>query len=140
MTTAIDTNIFVALWDEEEARNPAVRPALEIALGRGSLVVAAPVYSELLSFPSRSEAFLDQFFRETGIFVDWNLNEAVWRTAGLAYQTYAIRRRKHRDPGPRRILADFLIGAHALQNGFPLLTLDDPFYRAKFPRLAVVTV
>ena len=105
---------------------------------RGSLVVAAPVYAELLAFPSRSEAFLDQFFRETGIFVDWNLNEAVSRNAGLAYKAYALRRRKLRDPGPRRILADFVIGAHALRNDFPLLTLDDRIYRAAFPRLAIV--
>jgi predicted nucleic acid-binding protein len=140
MTTAIDTNIFVALWDVNEPLNPAVRPALDAAMGRGSLVVAAPVYSELLGFPSRSEAFLDHFFRETGIFVDWNLNEAVWRAAGHAYQAYAVRRRKHRDPGPRRILADFLIGAHALRSGFPLLTLDDRIYRAAFPRLSIVGI
>ncbi len=140
MTTAIDTNILVALWDEDELRNPTVRPALDVALGRGSLVVAAPVFSELLAYPSRSEAFLDRFFRETGIFVDWNLTEAVWRTAGLAYQAYAVRRRKHRDPGPRRILADFLIGAHALRNDLPLLTLDDRVFRVAFPRLTVVAI
>ena len=63
MMTAIDSNIFVALWDEDEPRNPAVRPALDLALSRGSIVVAAPVYAELLGFPSRSETFLDQFFR-----------------------------------------------------------------------------
>jgi predicted nucleic acid-binding protein len=140
MTTAIDANIFVALWDAEDIRNPAVRPALDAALERGNLVAAAPVYSELLAFPSRSEDFLDHFFRETGIFVDWNLNEAVWRAAGLAYQAYASRRRSHGGQGPRRILADFLIGAHAFRNGFPLLTLDDRIYRAAFPRLVIVRV
>jgi len=140
MTTAIDTNIFVALWDEEDLRNPTVRPALDAALERGSLVVAAPVYSELLAFPSRSEDFLDRFFGQTGILVDWDLNESVWRTAGLAYQAHAARRRKRCDPGPRRILADFLIGAHALKNNFPLITLDDRFYRVAFPRLSIVTL
>jgi predicted nucleic acid-binding protein len=139
MTTAVDTNIFVALWDESEAQKPAARPALDAALRRGSLIVAAPVYSELLAFPSRSESFLDRFFRETGIYVDWNLDEETWKAAGRAYQTYAMRRRTHRGPGPRRILADFLIGAHALRNGFPLLTLDERIYRAAFPRLAIVT-
>ena len=86
MTTAIDTNIFVALWDKDEPLNPAVRPALDLALARGSLVIAGPVYSELLAYPSRSEAFLDQFLGDTAIFVDWNLDKAVWRTAGHAYQ------------------------------------------------------
>jgi predicted nucleic acid-binding protein len=94
----------------------------------------------LLASHLRDEAFVDAFFQETGIFVDWDLKESIWRAGGRVYRSYAVRRRKHRDAGPRRILADFLIGAHALQNGFPLLTLDDRFYRANFSRLAVVTV
>ena len=48
--------------------------------------------------------------------------------------------RKPPDAGPRRILADFLIGAHALEGGHTLLTLDDHLYRKAFPRLAVVRV
>jgi predicted nucleic acid-binding protein len=140
MTTAIDTNVLIALWDGDEALNPLVRPALDAAMERGGLVIAAPVFSELLAYASRSEAFLNRFFEDTGIFVDWNMSEAIWRSAGHAYRAYALRRRKHRDPGPRRILADFLIGAHSLRNGFPLLTLDDRFYRAAFPRLSVVNI
>lgn len=72
--------------------------------------------------------------------MDWNLDEAVWRAAGKAFQHFVARRRKQRDAGPRRILADLLIGAHALQNGFRLLTLDDRIYSAAFPRLAIVTI
>jgi predicted nucleic acid-binding protein len=140
MTTAIDTNILIALWNEDDSLNILARSALDAALGRGSLVIAAPVFAELLAAPSRNEAFLDSFFGETGISVDWKLNEAVWRTAGRAFQLYAARRRKQRGSGQRRILADFLIGAHAVQNGFRLLTLDHHLYRAAFPRLAIVTV
>jgi len=70
--------------------------------------------------------------------VDWSLNEAIWRTAGLAFQQYVTRRRSQPDSRPRRILADFLIGAHALHHGFRLLTLDDRLYRAAFPRLAIL--
>lgn len=140
MTTAIDTNILVALWNEDDALNTLARLALDAALGRGGLVIAAPVFAELLAAPSRNETFLDSFFKETGISVDWNLDEAVWRTAGKAFQHFVARRRKQRDSGPRRILADFLIGAHALQNGFRLLTLDNHIYSAAFPRLAIVTI
>jgi len=117
-----------------------VRPALDAALERGNLVVAAPVYGELLAFPSRSESFLDRFFSDTGIFVDWNVSESVWRAAGRAFQAFAVRRRKHREPGPRRILVDFLIGAHALQNGYSLLTLDERFFHAAFPHLSLMKV
>ncbi len=140
MTTAIDTNIIVALWDKDDTLNSLAQSALDAALGRGNLVLAAAVFAELMAFPGRSEAFLDSFFKETGIAVDWNLHETVWRAAGRAFQTYAARRRRQRDSGPRRILADFLIGAHALQNGYLLLTLDDRLYRAAFPRLRITTV
>lgn len=138
MTTAIDSNIFVAFWDPDDALNSLAQSALNGAWSRGSLAVAAPVYAELLAFPGRSEAFLDSFLRETGVSVDWELDEAVWRTAGRAFQSYAARRRRHRESGPRRILADFLIGAHALRNGYRLLTLDSGLYKTAFPRLNVV--
>jgi predicted nucleic acid-binding protein len=140
MTTAIDTNVLVALWNEDDTLNTLARSALDAALGRGSLVIAAPVFAELLASPSRNEAFVDSFCRETGISIDWKLDEAVWRAAGRAFRTYVGRRKKQRGAGPRRILADFLIGAHALQNGFRLLTLDDGLYRAAFPRLVIVGV
>ena len=140
MTTAIDTNIIVALWDKDDTLNSLAQAALDGALGRGNLVVAAPVFAELMAFPGRSEAFLDSFFKNTSITIDWNLHEAIWRAAGRAFQTYATRRGKPRDSGPRRILADFLIGAHALQNGFRLLTLDDRLYRAAFPRLSIASI
>jgi hypothetical protein len=95
-----------------------------------------------MAAPGRSELFLDSFFRETGINIDWALDESVWRTAGRAFQGYAARRRKQRDAGRRRILvlADFLIGAHALEGGHSLLTLDDHLYRTAFPHLTVVRV
>lgn len=140
MTTAVDTNVLVALWNEDDALNTMARAALDAAFERGGLVIAAPVFAELLALPSRKEAFLDSFFRQTGISVDWDLHEAIWRAAGRAFQAYVARRRKQRELGSRRILADFLIGAHALQNGFGLLTLDDRLYRAAFPRLSIVTL
>jgi predicted nucleic acid-binding protein len=140
MTTVVDTNILVALWDADDVQSAAAQAALDAALDRGKLVIPAPVFSELLALPQRKEAFLDQFLRETGIVVEWRLSEAVWREAGKAFGAYALRRRRQRgistplnpvrQPGPRRILADFLIGVYAAHNGFPLLTLDRGIYRA----------
>jgi len=140
MTTAIDSNILVALWNEDDSLNTLACSALDDAFGRGGLVIAAPVFAELLAAPSRNEAFLDSFCKETGISVDWNLGEAVWRRAGHAFQLYVHRRRKQAGSGQRRILADFLIGAHAVENGFRLLTMDHRLYRAAFPHLPIVTV
>jgi len=140
MTIAIDTNIISAFWNEDDALNRAAQGALEAASGRGMLVISGVVYAELLAAPGRTEAFLDRFCGETGIKVDWELPEKVWREAGRAFQGYAARRRSQRGREPRRILADFLIGAHALVQGYSLLTLDERMYRTAYPRLKIVTV
>jgi len=140
LTSAIDSNIFVALWDADSALHLRAQSVLDAAQRQGNLVIAAPVYAELLSFPRRTESFLDYFLKETSTTVDWELDESDWRTAGRAFQSYAARRRKHRDAGPRRILTDFLVGAHALRRGYRLLTLDDRLYRAAYPRLAIIGV
>ncbi len=103
-------------------------------------MVSAPVFAELLAAPARTEGFLNTFFKDTGISIEFDLDEPIWRVAGRAFQAYAGRRRKQRDPGPRRILADFLIGAHASQRGYRLLTLDEDLYQIAFPSLIVMTV
>lgn len=140
MTTAIDTNVLVALWDKDEAVNSAAQAALDAALRGGRLVIPAPVFAELMACPGRSEVFLDAFLKDTGISVGWDLDEAVWRTAGRAFQRYAARRSKERGSAPRRTLADFLIGAYASERHCHLLTLDDRLYRVSFPDLPITRV
>ena len=140
MTPAIDTNVIVALCDRDSVLSAAAQSSLDSAFRGGNLIVAGPVFSELMAAPGRDEGFLDLFLRDTGIAVDWDLDQATWRSAGRAYQAYAADRRKQRDAAPRRILADFLIGAHALRRGFRLLTLDDRIYRRAFPGLAIARV
>jgi len=71
MTTAIDTNVIVALWDGDPSLSSAAQSALDVALGRGTLTTAATVFAELMAAPGRSESFFDSFFRETGINIDW---------------------------------------------------------------------
>lgn len=139
MTTAVDSNVVIALWDKDSALSLAAQNALEAAFHRGNLVAAVPVFAELIAAPGRTETFVGSFFEDTGIAIDWELGEQVWRSAGRAFHAYAGRRRKQRDVGTRRILADFLIGAHAVSNDCRLLTLDDRLYRAAFPTLAIET-
>lgn len=140
MTVALDTNVIVALWDASEALHPVARKALEAASSRGTLVISGVVYAELLGAPGRTESFVDRFCEEAGIAVEWELREKVWRTAGVAFQAYARRRLKSGEPGSRRLLADFLIGAHAFEGGYKVLTLDSGMYKAAFPRLGIVEV
>lgn len=140
MTTAVDTNVIIALWDRDPAVSNPAQKALDDALLRGSLVLSGPVFAELMAAPGRTEGFLNKFCNDTGMSVEFALDEGIWRAACRAFQAYVLRRRKQRDYEPRRILADFLIGAHASQRGYQLLTLDNHLYQAAFPSLTVITV
>jgi len=140
MITAVDTNVIVALWDRDDFLNSAAQNALDNAFAKGRLIICGAVYAELLAFPRRTAAFIDEFLEDTGIAVDWNTSESIWRTAGMAFQGYARRRRRQKVSGPRRILADFVIGAHAFEKGYALLTLDEGIYKAAFPKLRIVKV
>jgi predicted nucleic acid-binding protein len=140
MTTAIDTNVVTALWNNDDALNVRAQAALDGVFGRGKLVVSGVVYAELLAAPARTEELLDQFLHAAAIDIEWEINERLLRTAGLAFRGYAERRRKQAGTEPRRILADFLVGAHAMLNNYRLLTLDTGMYRAAFPRLELVEV
>jgi hypothetical protein len=137
--TAIDTNVFVALWDRDATLSVAAQNALDGASAEGPLRIAAPVYCELMAAPGRTREFIDEFLRETCVAVDWILDESIWLSAGEAFRPYAARRRKQREPGPRRILADFLIGAHAQHRAHRLLTLDASLYQPAFPSLRVAS-
>ena len=140
MTTSIDTNVLVSLWDVDDALHRAARVALDAALARERLAISGIVYAELLAAPGRSGMFLDKFCEEAGIGIEWELGERALRLAGEAFQGYAARRKKQKGTAPRRILADFLIGAHATLNGYKLLTMDEGVYRVAFPKLAIVEV
>jgi predicted nucleic acid-binding protein len=138
MTTSIDSNVIVALWWEQDPLNRVAAKMLVQAQKQGRLVIPAPTYAELMGDPKRSETELDEFLAETGILVDWVLDEDIWREAGRAYRGYIHRRRSSTGTFPRRILTDFLIGAHALVRGYSLLTLDQRLYAAAFPTLTVM--
>ena len=139
MTTSIDSNIIIALWREADALNGVAAKMLVRARKQGKLIVSAPVYAELMGDPKRTEAELNEFLRDTSILIDWTLNEKTWREAGRAYQGYVQRRRSGDGALPRRILADFLIGAHALVCEYALLTFDQRLYSAAFPKLTIVS-
>jgi len=139
MTTSIDSNIVVALWWESDPLNREAARMLAHARRNGGMVVSAPAYAELAGDPNRNETALLQFFAETGILIEWNFEEEIWREAGRAYRGYVRRRRSSSNAAPRRILADFLIGAHAFIRGYALLTLDRRLYAAAFPKLKIIS-
>lgn len=140
MITSIDSNVIIGLWNPDDALNPRARNALEGAFASGSLVISGAVFGELLAGPGRTEEFVNEFLDDAEIAVDWSSNRAIWQTACSAFKKYAARRRRQKSNGPRRILTDFYIGAHAFENGHSLLTLDEGIYRAAFPTLPIFSV
>ena len=137
MRTAVDTNVFVALFSGDEETVPVAQTALEEVRAGGPLGISPAVYAELVA--GRDASFVATFLSEKDIEVDWDIDRDVWSTAGERYGEYArARRRQKGDPGPRRILADFLIGAHALQRAGALLTSDTGIYRTYFSELEIL--
>ena len=137
MRTAIDTNVISGLWSGEPLASE-MAGLLGNARDAGGLVVCAPVYAELLAHPKATEEFVDRFLSATAIVVDYGLDEDVWREAGLRLAAYAERRRRSRASSPKRLLVDFIIGAHASLRADRLLTLDCHRYAHDFPQLRCI--
>jgi predicted nucleic acid-binding protein len=138
MRTAIDTNIVSAIWASEPSAEK-IAEMLARSSDAGGLTIAAPAYAELLAYPGATPKFVDGFLDSTRAMVDFRLDEVIWREAGLRFGKYAARRRSSRGGAPRRLLADFIIGAHALLRADRLLTLDVPLYARDFPELKIIT-
>lgn len=137
MRTALDTNVLSALWSGEPSAR-GIDSALFEARSEGGLVICAPVYCELLAYPSATQRFVQECLGETGIFVDFLLDEQVWQRAANAFVGYAERRRRSRVGSAKRMLVDFVIAAHALLRADRLMTLDASRYRRDFPKLQII--
>ena len=132
MRTAIDTNVISALL----SGSPIVARVTAL-LGRvateGALTVCGPVYAELVAHPKVTQQFVDQFLASTRVEVDFVLDERVWRETAQRFAGSARRRRKSAGGEVRRLVVDFLVGAHALLRADRLLTFDPHFYAHDSP-------
>lgn len=134
MRTAIDTNIISALWSGEKSVE-IITAALNSAADQGGLVICPLVYVELRGSPKATASFVDGFLDRMEIVVDWNCGKDVWLLASERYANYATRKRKQGMGEPKRMLADFIVGAHAFLRADQLLTLDRRLYRRDFQEL-----
>ncbi len=156
--TAVDTNILSEIFLGGPRAASAVR-SLKDALAVGPVLASGMVYTELCSVgPADAVARL---LSDMGIELDSELSFEIWDIAACAWRTYLGRRRATgssyhcpacgqandtflcvecgtRIGGPRHILADFLIGAHASVAASCLLTWDRGIYRAFFSNLRVI--
>lgn len=139
MRTAIDTNIFSSLWANEPMA-VAVQQTLFRAMLDGPLSVCGIVYAETLANRNVSEQLVDETFSATQIRIDIALSLQAWRDAGLRFRKFTERRRRSGHERERRLLADFLIGSHAVHHADRLLTLDPRRYRSYFPELELMPI
>jgi predicted nucleic acid-binding protein len=135
--TAIDTNVISALWSGEPSAKQMIE-LLGLARNAGSLVISGVVYAELMAYPKASQKFVDEFLKTTEIQIDFAISETAWLEVARRFGRYAERRRRSNGVLAKRLLADFVVGAHALYATDRLLTLDLSRYKADFPSLKLL--
>jgi predicted nucleic acid-binding protein len=137
MKTAIDSNIISALFGLEVTSSTLIE-LLGQCRQEGALVICGTVFAEVHAIPRMTPLLLREFLTDTGVTVDSSLALADWSAVGTAFAKYAERRRRNGDGQAKRLLADFVVGAHALSTCDRLLTLDPVRYRTAFPKLKIL--
>ncbi|WP_051581472.1 type II toxin-antitoxin system VapC family toxin [Pseudonocardia acaciae] len=131
MITAVDTNVLIDVFGADEKYGPSSRDALRASLDAGRIVVCDIVWAETTA-AFRGEDDAGNALRTLGAdFVATDPSAAS--AAGEAWRRY------RRSGGPRtRVIADFLVAAHALYHADRLLTRDRGFFGSYFPTLTLV--
>ena len=131
MITAVDTSVLLDVLAGDAEHGMRSAASLRQASADGALIASTVVWAEVIGAyddPRTVTAKLDRLGLE---LVPDDRDVAI--AAGRVYRAY-----RRAGGSRRRILPDFLIGAHAQTHGDRLLTRDRGFYRSHFSRLSIL--
>jgi predicted nucleic acid-binding protein len=130
--TAVDTSVLLDVFQPDPRFGPASREALRRAYANGSLVACDIVWAEVRAHFPADDVF-EQALRTLGVRFD----PTSARAAAAAGQLWRQSRTASKTPR-NRVVADFVIGAHAQLQADALLTRHLGFYRRYFQTLKVL--
>jgi predicted nucleic acid-binding protein len=135
--TAIDTNIILAIWNNEPSA-AQLSQELQNARLQGGLVICGAVFAELLAHPGMNPNLLETTLQQADIDIDFVTTKSNWSLAGTAFSEYVSRRKNAQTGFTKQLLTDFIIGAHASERTDQLLTLDPKRYAQGFSSLKLI--